>query len=126
GCAGEYFLKDRTFAQRRFLRLAPPCRVRGTRGCCGSGGWFQAYPEVCSIHATSSAKLVDDPEDIACRKCEPEVIIPLGAIVGTDRDRQPAPDQAKQLAAKIGHHCAAVSRIERGLNLDQASELVRS
>ena len=84
-----------------------------------------AHSEVGPVHAAPGPKLVDNPEDVASRKREPEVVIPLGAIVRGRRDGQPAPNQAEQLAAEVGDDRAAVSRIKRSLNLDQSPELAR-
>ena len=73
------------------------------------------------------AKLIGHPERIVGGDREAEVVVSLGAcpIIGRDRDRQAAPDQAQQLTAKVGHHRAAVAGIQGSLHLDQPTKLAR-
>ena len=73
------------------------------------------------------AKLIGHPERIVSGDREAEVVVSLGArpIIGRDRDRQAAPDQAQQLTAKVGHHRAAVAGIQGSLHLDQPTKLSR-
>jgi hypothetical protein len=87
------------------------------------GCGLQAHAEVGAIHAPSCAELVGDPQKVSNRDREAEVILASNLPRAGRWRSQPASDQAQKLTAEVRHHSAAVARIERGLDLDQTTEL---
>ena len=100
---------------RTGFRLLVKCRCYGDR--------LQAHPQVGPIDVAVGAKLVSHPQDVTNREREAEIIVTFRAVFGRGRDRKATADQAEQLAAEVGHHRTAVAGVERGLNLNQPTEL---
>ena len=113
------------WAGRLGLRRRPRSRCLRRRFTGWLAEGFQSHAEVGAIDTTVGPKLIGHPERIVSRDRKTEVIVSLGAcpIIGRDRNCQPASDQAQQLAAKVGHDCAAIAGIQRRLYLDQPTEL---
>jgi hypothetical protein len=86
---------------------------------------LQAYAEVSPVNLPTSSELISDPQDVARCDGKAKIVIALTAPAGSNRDGQPASNQAEKLPAQVGDHSATITWVERCLNLDQPAKLPR-
>jgi hypothetical protein len=74
----------------------------------------------------AGSKLISDPEEITHSECEAKIIVAVCVVFSRGRDSEAASNEAKQLAPEVSHYRAAIPRVERGLNLNQSTQLMGS
>ena len=89
----------------------------------GGGAGVDPHPQVRAIDPTLGAELVGDPEGVAGRDGEAEVVVVIVVASPPRRGQgEAAPDQTEPLAAAVGHEGAAVAGMQGDGNLDQPAE----